>query len=193
MAESNLRFAQSRSDVAKTAQAERERERLRKELEIAETKVDALQLRAPFGGVLKTPEIQQKVGEFLGTGDEFCQIVNRNEVKARILVRDSDLEQVHLGSPVRVKVQPFPFRTYSGRVEQILPAASTDRPVAQPQKAERLGQQLTNYFVVTMDFPNSDGSLLEGMTGTAKISGKSRPLGFQIGRAVWRWAHSQIW
>jgi len=193
MAESNLRFAQSRSDVAKTAQAERERERLRKELEIAETKVDALQLRAPFGGVLKTPEIQQKVGEFLGTGDEFCQIVNRNEVKARILVRDSDLEQVHLGSPVRVKVQPFPFRTYSGRVEQILPAASTDRPVAQPQKAERLGQQLTNYFVVTMDFPNSDGSLLEGMTGTAKISGKSRPLGFQIAKAVWRWAHSQMW
>jgi len=193
MAESNLRFAQSRSDVAKTAQAERERERLRKELEIAETKVDALQLRAPFGGVLKTPEIQQKVGEFLGTGDEFCQIVNRNEVKARILVRDSDLEQVHLGSPVRVKVQPFPFRTYSGRVEQILPAASTDRPVAQPQKAERLGQQLTNYFVVTMDFPNSDGSLLEGMTGTAKISGKSRPLGFQIAKAVWRWTHSQMW
>ena len=39
----------------------------------------------------------------------------------------------------------------------------------------------------------ADGSLLEGMTGTAKISGKSTPVGFRVGRALWRWMHSQIW
>jgi len=114
-------------------------------------------------------------------------------MKARILVRDTDLEQVHLGSPVLIKVQSFPYRTYSGRVQQILPAASSDHPVTQTQKLERLGQELTNYFVVFMEFPNPDGSLLEGMTGTAKISGKSHPLSYQMARSAWRWVHSQLW
>jgi hypothetical protein len=57
----------------------------------------------------------------------------------------------------------------------------------------RLGQDLTNHFVVLMVFPNPDGSLLEGMTGTAKISGKSDPIGFRVSKALWRWIHSQIW
>ena len=193
LAESSFRDAQSRPDREIASGPGRERQRLRKELEIAQEKVSALQIRAPLAGILKTQDIQQKEGEFLNAGDEFCEIVNRSAMKARILVRDSDLEQVHLGSQVTFKVQPFPFRTYSGRVEQILPAASVDRPIAETQRLVRLGQDLTNHFVVLMVFPNSDGSLLEGMTGTAKISGKSGPIGIRVGRALWRWIHSQIW
>jgi putative peptide zinc metalloprotease protein len=193
LAESSFRDAQSRSDRETVSGPAGERQRLRRELEIAQEKVSALQIRAPLAGILKTPDIQQKVGEFLNAGDELCEIVNRGAMKARILVRDSDLEQVYLGAPVTFKVQPFPFRTYSGRVEQILPAASVDRPITETQRMVRLGQDLTNHFVVLMVFPNSDGSLLEGMTGTAKISGQSTPVGFRVGRALWRWMHSQIW
>jgi putative peptide zinc metalloprotease protein len=193
LAESSFRDAQSRADRGIAGDAGRERQRLRRELEIAQEKVDGLQIRAPLAGILKTPDIQQRVGEFLSAGDQFCEIVNRSAMKARILVRDSDLEQVHLGAPVTFKVQPFPFRTYSGRVEQILPAASADRPITETQRMVRLGQDLTNHFVVLLVFPNSDGSLLEGMTGTAKISGQSTPVGFRVGRALWRWMHSQIW
>jgi hypothetical protein len=35
-----------------------------------------------------------------------------------------------------------------------------------------------------MGFPNPDGSLREGMTGIAKIAGKSYPLASQTGRGV---------
>jgi len=56
--------------------------------------------------------------------------------------------------------------------------------VSQPQKFERMGQELTNYFAVVMDFPNPDASLREGMTGTAKIAGKSYQLASQAGRGV---------
>jgi putative peptide zinc metalloprotease protein len=193
MTESNLREAQSRYDVEKAAEAERESVRLTKELEIAQKKVEALEIRSQLNGIVETPGIQQRVGEFLAAGDVFCHVVNRTRMKARILVKDIDLDQVHIGSPVTVKVLPFPYRTFSGRVEQILPAAAAEGPVAQAQKLERLGQELTNYFAVIMEFPNAEGNLLEGMTGTAKISGKSRPLAYRAGQAVWRWAHSQIW
>jgi multidrug resistance efflux pump len=120
-------------------------------------------------------------------------VVDRSNMKARILVRDWELEDVKDGAGVKVKVAPFPFRTYSGSVEKIMPAAALDHPVAQTEDLERLGQKLTNYFAVEMEFPNADGSLREGMTGTARIAGKSSPLAWQFFRGAWRWAKSQIW
>jgi hypothetical protein len=114
-------------------------------------------------------------------------------MRARILVRDLDLQDVQPGASAKVKVLPFPFRTFGGSVESIKPAASIDRPIAETEKLERMGQQLTSYVAVDMNFPNPDGALTEGMTGTAKISGKSAPLAWQILRGGWRWVRSQIW
>jgi hypothetical protein len=56
-----------------------------------------------------------------------------------------------------------------------------------------MGQELTNYFAVVVAFPNADGTLREGMTGTARISAKSSPLAWKVGRESWRWLRSQIW
>lgn len=192
LASSNLRQNEG-SDPQKAAQAARERSRLQQELAIARKDVDALQIRAPFAGVITTPEVEQKVGEYLSPGDEFCRVVDRSTMRARVLVRDWELEDVRPGTPARIKVLPFPYRTYSGHVDQILPAAAEDRPVTQPHKLERMGQELTNYFAVVVEFPNPDGSLREGMTGTARISAKSSPLAWKAGRESWRWLRSQIW
>ncbi len=86
-----------------------------------------------------------------------------------------------------------PFRTYSGTVRAIMPAASPLRPVSAPRKLERRGQELTNFFEVVMEFQNADGALQEGMTGTAKIYGKRYPLAWRAGREGWRWIRSIIW
>jgi multidrug resistance efflux pump len=114
-------------------------------------------------------------------------------MKARIFVSDRDLNDIRSGAPVRVKVLPYAFRTYTGHVEQILPAAATDAPISGTQKLTRLGQDLTNRFAVVMVFPNSDGSLSAGMTGVAKIAVKSRPLAWQMSRSAWHWLRSQVW
>ena len=193
MANSDLRAAQELSDRDKSAKSLREQRRLEQEWHVAQQRVDALQIRAPFAGVVSTPLVEQRTGAYLLAGQEFCEVVDRSTMKARIFVRDSELEDVAPGANAQLKALPFPYRTYAGRVEQILPAAAADRPVAQPQKLERFGQDLTNYFAVVMDFPNADGSLVEGMTGTAKISGKSYPLAWQGGRGAWRWLRSQVW
>lgn len=193
LASSDLRNGQDRSDFDKAAGALRDRKRLQQELEVAENRVAALQIRAPIDGVVSTTDGDQKTGAFLDAGDELAQIVDRSTMKARILVRDWELEEVHPGAAAKVKVVPFPYRTYSGKVDQILPAAAADRPVTETQDLERLGQKLTNYFAVDMEFPNPDGSLREGMTGKAKISGKRSSVAWQIGRATWRWMRAQVW
>ncbi len=192
MASSDVRNEQGRSDLDKAAQAGGERTRLQEELAVAQKRVDALEIRAPFSGVITT-EVNQRVGEFLDAGSEFCRAVDRTTMRARILVRDWEISDVRTGAPAEVKVIPYPYRTYSGHVERILPAAALDRPVASPEKLQRLGQELTNYFAIVMDFPNPDGSLREGMTGTAKVATKSRPLAWQAARGAWRWVRSYVW
>jgi putative peptide zinc metalloprotease protein len=193
LANSEVRVEQARADQAKIGAAVQEQHRLESEWTVAQAKVDALDVRAPFAGVVATARVEQKATEYLTAGDELCEVVDRSTMKARILVRDWELEQVPAGAPAQLKVLPYPFRTYSGSVAQVLPAAAPDRPVAQPQELERMGQELTNYFAVITIFPNTDGSLREGMTGTAKIVGGSRPLAWQAGRAAWRWLRSQVW
>jgi putative peptide zinc metalloprotease protein len=193
LANSQLRNGQDRSDFDSAANAVRDRTRLQQELAVAEKRAAALVIRAPIDGVLATSDLDQLPGSFLAAGDEFARIVDRSTMKARILVRDWDLQDVQQGALVRVKVVPLPYRTYSGRVGRIYPASALDRPVTQTENLERLGQKLTNYFAVDMEFANPDGSLQEGMTGTAKVSGKRASLAWQASRAMWRWAHSQAW
>src|SRR5579863_889338 len=193
LASSQLRNGQDRSDFDSAANAVRDRGRLQQELAVAENRAGSLEIRAPIDGVVATGGLAQKTGSFLAAGDEFAQIVDRTTMKARILVRDWDLQEVQQGAAVKVKVVPFPYRTYSGKVDRIYPASATDRPVTQTENLERLGQQLTNYFAVDVEFANPDGSLREGMTGTAKVSGKRGSLAWQASRAMWRWARSQAW
>jgi putative peptide zinc metalloprotease protein len=193
MANSDLRSAQARAEEEKIAAAFAEQQRLEQEWGVAQNKLASLQIPAPLAGTISTSLVEQRVGEYLSAGEAFCEIVDRSTMKARILVRDWELEDVDAGAPAWLKVIPFPYHTYAGRVQKILPAAALDRPVAQPQKLSRLGQDLTNYFAVVMEFPNTDGSLSEGMTGTAKISGRQLPLGWQIARGSWRWVRSQVW
>jgi hypothetical protein len=50
-----------------------------------------------------------------------------------------------------------------------MPTVSSERPLAEPNKVERRDQELTNCFEVVMEFPNPNGELKEGMTGTARI------------------------
>lgn len=193
LAESTLRSAEDRSSWTEAARAADERARLTSELSIARTKLAELVLRAPIDGVITADELPLRPGEFLGEGQEFVRVFDRGVMRARILVHDWALQDVVVGAPVRLKVTAEPYRTYAGRVQRILPAAALDRPISQPEKLERQGQDIANYFAVEMEFPNPDGSLREGMTGMAKISGTHRPLAWQAGKAAWRWLRSQIW
>jgi putative peptide zinc metalloprotease protein len=193
LSEGRVRSAENALDLSRAANAVREERRLREVTEVADKREAALEIRAPIDGVVSTPDVEQSVGQYLSEGMELVRIVDRSTMKARILVHDWEVQDVRQGASAQVKVIPYPYRTYDGSVKQILPAATDDRPVAQPEKLTRLGQDLTNYFAVVVELPNSDGALREGMTGTAKVSWKSRPLAWHAARGAWRWLQSQVW
>src|SRR5271170_5232179 len=98
LANSELRNGQDRSDFDSAASAVRERARLQQEVAVAEKRTAALEIRAPIDGVIATTDLDQKPGTFLEAGDELARVVNRTTMKARILVRDWDLQDVQQGA-----------------------------------------------------------------------------------------------
>ena len=193
MSEQALLAAQGHGDLGEVGKQTHEVQRLQAELAANRERVAGLVLRAPHSGVVTTPQVEQRIGEYLPKGAELATLVDRRRVRARVLVRDWELEDVQEGAPVQLVTRANPFRTFTGTVQQIMPAAAQDRPVEEPKQLEREGQELTNYFAVVLDFPNPNGVLREGMTGTAKISGGRYPLAWRLGRSVWRWLRSQVW
>lgn len=193
LAEQLLRQARERGDLAGAQEAERNGRRLALEWAEARRKQEELTLRTPIPGVVTTPQVEQRVGEFLEEGALLAVVADRSHVRARVLVRDSELEEFAEGSPVSLKVRALPLETFSGQVQQIFPAAALDRPIAASAPTERHGLELYNYIALTLDVPNSEGKLWEGMTGTAKIYGRRYPLAWRGVRATYRWARSQVW
>jgi multidrug resistance efflux pump len=193
LAESSQRAALARSDFAASERCLQEIQRLGAEKAEADRKREQLVLRAPFSGVIATPHLEQRLGEYLTEGEPLALLVDRRAMRARVLVRDWELEDVHEGAAVGLKLRSYPFQTFSGTIRQIMPAASSERPLAEPNKLERKGQELTNFFEVVMEFPNPDGELKEGMTGTTRISGKRYPVAVRALRAGWRGIRSLIW
>jgi putative peptide zinc metalloprotease protein len=188
-------FAQAltRDDSLGIARFTEERNRWTAQLADAQTKLAGLVLRAPQAGVVAAPLLRQRVGEYLIPGESFAVIADRTTMKARVLVRDWQLEDVHLHAPVKLITRAYPFQTFAGSVEQIMPATASDGVAGAPGQTDEAGPELSNYVAVVMRFPNSKGLLFEGMTGTAKILGHRRPIAWHIARGVWRWVHSYVW
>ncbi len=193
LAEQRLRNAQAHGDLQTSRQYEQEWRRLDVDWREIRRKRDALQLRSPLAGVIATPRVQRRLGEYLKEGDLFAVVAARGRMRARLLVRDNELEDVRAGAPVRLRLRAYPLRSFRGRVEQILPAAATDQPVGAPAIKDREGLKPYNYLAVTLEIPNPDGQLVEGMTGTAKIYGPRYPWGWRMLRGAWRWVRSYAW
>mgnify|MGYP001583428974 CR=1 FL=1 len=200
-----LAAAQSRGDIARFREHWQRREQLRVELAEAQARREKLVLRALLAGVVTTPRLAERTGQFLNEGATFCEVADRRTMRARVLVRDWDVEEIQVHDPVKLKVRARPWKSFGGRVEAISPAAAPDLPLGAATLPERGGVSLYNYFAVELRFPNPRAGnareeLREGMTGTAKIygsaariSGWGLPLAVRAVRSLWRWARRQVW
>jgi putative peptide zinc metalloprotease protein len=198
LAEDALHDARRRRDPDAADVAYREFERLDAAVHEARTRQGRLLLQAPQAGVITTLDMEQRVGEYLAEGGIFATLADRRVMRARILVRDWELQDVtDAAAPgeleAQLNVRAYPYRKFRGRVKQILPAAAADEPVTLPQSPERAGYRLSNYFALVLEFENPGGDLREGMTGTAKLTGRRRPLAMQWAHGAWRWLRSVLW
>jgi putative peptide zinc metalloprotease protein len=148
-------------------------------LDDLEEQIRLTELRAPVAGRLITPYVDQKVGQYLRTGDLFAKIEESRTIRAEVEVPEEDAAEVAQGARVRVVPWSYSSETFYGTVVSVAPAATEEL-------------QATHVRVLT-EIPNADGRLKSNMTGYAKIATRDKPLWEVFLWPLIRWFKVQVW
>lgn len=145
--------------------------------------LDLTTLRAPIGGRVTTPLIEQSAGRYLKRGDLFAAVEQARAVQVEIQVPEGDAPQVKLGARVKVVPWAYPYETFYGTVREIA-------PIALPPP----GSNITTKSVrVVADIQNPDARLKSQLTGYAKIKADVIPIWLVLSRLIGRWLAVQFW
>jgi multidrug resistance efflux pump len=132
----------------------------------------------PVPGVVTTPRLREKIGQFVREGDLICQVEDADGLEAEITLAEQDVGRVRVGQRVGLKARALPHETFPARVDRIAPAAV---------KGE--GQNTVTVYCR----PEKATALRPGMTGHARVYGDQRSVGgFLIDRAV-RFLRTEFW
>ncbi len=178
-AESELRIllAGTRREAIEAMESE-VRKLQEKENNLAQ-QMECLKIRSPIEGVVATPYLKNRLGQYLNKGSPFCDIVSEGVVIVDMPVPEKEIADIQAGLPITLKVRGYPSRTFEARVMTIA-------PVAVQMGEERM-------VVVQGELENTDGSLKAGMTGVGKVLCGKRLIAQLASRRVLRWIRTEFW
>lgn len=178
-ADSELQLLLAGTRMESIRAAESQVEKLEKKLAILEKELELQKIRSPIEGVVTTPFLRNRIGDYLDKGDIFCTIVSEGRVQIKMPIPEKEIGDVKLGFPIAMKVRGYPRMKYKAHVQDIAPVTS--------------GAGSGRTVVVYGELDNSDGSLKGGMTGVGKIlCGKRMVINIASRRAI-RWLRTEFW
>lgn len=124
-----------------------------------------LEIRSPVAGIVVTPRLKERAGEYVREGDLVCVVEERAGQVAEIALPEEKLRGVAPGNVVRFKARALPFETLRGRVAGIAPCAENGAS----------GSRAT--VVVRCSMEGALPLLRSSMSGYARIHTGRRPLG----------------
>ncbi len=179
IAESEMARRRQEGDAGALFAAQSRRDELRARITLAEEELGRTRLTASMAGVIVTPRIEERVGQFLPRGGEFCVLADVDTVTAEVAIPEADVSLLEPGQSVAVKLNPFPTRTFPGTVERI---------------GVRLREQGDDRFLIAeVRIENLGGALKTGMLGTGKIRAGKRSIASLLLRKPARYLWSRIW
>jgi RND family efflux transporter MFP subunit len=123
-------------------------------------------IRAPFAGLVA--ERLVGVGDFVGVGTRVATIVRIRPLRVALTVPEQLVSRVAVGQRVRVRVDAYPDRVFTGEVRYVSPALSAN------QRA----------LTVEAILANEDGLLKPGLFATAELVLPAEPALLVDARAV---------
>jgi multidrug resistance efflux pump len=149
------------------------------EVERARERLDRTHLRSPVDGIVATPHMEEAVGQKFLAGDTIATVVNTEQAQVDVAIEEDDLPLLSNGDGVAIKLESFPARKFSGKVNIVSPVSTAE--------ADR------RVFHARATVPNEAGLLRPGMQGRGKISTGYRAAGFVLLRTPAMWAWTKIW
>ena len=179
MATMNRALAQNDGTLAGTERVKVDY--FKSELTRAREQLDRTTIRAPFDGVVITPQVQNSVGRRLIHGDSFAEVMETSQVTVDVAVPEDDAALLQSGERVSIKLESFPLHTFRGDVTLI-------SPQSQVESEQR-------FFMARVNVANQDGAIRPGMQGRGKVSVGWHPAGYVLfrGSAMWLWGKLWSW
>ncbi len=179
VAESNIARHRDAGDAAAMFEAQSQREELLAKIAFAREELDRTRLTSPIAGVLVTPRIEERVGQYMRRGNEFCVVADVVTVSAEIAVPEADAALIRPGERVALKLNTFPTRTFSAKVSRV------------GARVREEGEE--RFLIAEARAENPEGLLKTGMVGTGKIWAGRRSIATLVLRKPARWLWRKIW
>jgi multidrug resistance efflux pump len=154
-----------------------------------EDELERTRIRATSSGVMVTPNPMLLRGKWFAAGAAVFTVEDHHVVQADVQVPETDINNVRLGGPVRLRLWGSPEQTAVGKSVAIAPVGQTAQS-ANPQNPQAAS---SNVIRVRAEVPNPDGVLHPNTDGYAKLSGYSMPTWRAFGQMFERFFLVEIW
>jgi putative peptide zinc metalloprotease protein len=183
-ASATFRYKNAGTAIQQRVLSERQRKYLAEQAE-------QLVLRSPISGVVLTPRLADRQGDYLLEGMPLAEIADLGVMRARIYVSEYDISRVHSGADVRIAVDGLP-RKWSARSTGLAVVSSLADP-SLVESSKYKGLVPPNFYCEQLLIANADGALRPGMRGTARIYGRRRALAGFAWETVRHFLDRKLW
>jgi len=155
-AQQNVAAAKARYDLLLAGTRPERLALIHAQLAELDTHLAELKIIAPTNCVLEVLSV--KVGDVLAPNQSIATLLLTNHLWVRVFVPEPWLGHIKLGAAVKVRVDSFPGRDFSGVVEQVARAAEFT-----PRNVQTVGERVKQVFGVKVKLDSGDGQLRAGM------------------------------
>ena len=167
LSESRASLRQARSNLKKIEVAEREAaaakarvDGARADLAMADIQLGYTELRAPFGGILTSRNVEP--GEVVSSGREVLTLADLSRVDLKLFVGETEIGKVTPGQRVDVRTDSFPEKVFPGTVSYISPEGEFTPKIIQTQE-----ERVKLVYLVKVSIENPNLELKPGMPADA--------------------------
>ena len=178
-AERMASLAASRGDASEERLHRIRADALRREVALLDEELELTTLRAPAGGVVLTPHVEDRIGSSLEEGDLLLTVGRTDSLELEFGVAQRDIGRVRPGQEVRLRVDAMPQRTFTGRVRAVAPLPS-----------DSAGDVL---YPVRAVVANPDGMLRPSMAAYVRVLTDPASAATRLLRGPIRWARLLWW
>lgn len=172
--------ALARRDVAQSQIAKSEMARHKSRIELLDNQLVNLEVRSPIDGIIVSGDLEKVEGAPLEMGKTLFEVGPLDHMLAEVGIPESEIQYVTEGMDVCIKLNAFPFKTWTGTIERIHPSTEVVNDQA--------------VFVAQVKLPNEGAELRPGMQGSAKVTAASKPIGWNLFHRAWeRVRYWTIW
>ncbi|MEK7954418.1 HlyD family secretion protein [Luteolibacter sp. Y139] len=134
------------------------------------------ELRAPADGIVGNRSAQ--VGAYASTGSRLISVVTTHGLWVDANFKESQIAEMHVGSPASVRIDSAPGRIFHGKVTSIAPATGAQFSVLPPENATGNFTRIVQRLAVRVELDDKDAASFQLRPGlSAKVTVDTRESG----------------